>query len=195
MILRIVIAPDSTLKKVSEPVVVNDESDKAYLQKFMRDMVETCRHIQGLGLSAIQVGVPSRVFVVVTEDSELYFVNPEIMETTGNEVMFKEGCLSFPGVFAGIKRPENVRIRYLTYDLEPAEMEATGIVARCILHEYDHLEGKTFLDHVGKIARDMGLRKSKKAKKQIERLTQVRMAEMEQQALEEEMAERAKMLD
>jgi peptide deformylase len=195
MILKIVIAPDSVLKKVSEPVVIENEEDKLQLQSFMKSLVETCRHIQGIGLSAIQVGIPSRVFVVATEEDELYFVNPEIVETSGNDVMFKEGCLSFPGIFAGVKRPENVKIRYLNYNLEPAELEATGLVARCILHEYDHLEGKVFVDYVGKIARDMAYKKSNKAKKEIERLTKVRMAEMEQKALEEKMEERAAKLD
>lgn len=195
MILRIVVAPDNDLRQKSEPVVVNDDNDKAYLQKFMKDMVETCRHIQGIGLSAIQVGVPSRIFVVVTEEDELYFVNPEIVDTSDNEIVYKEGCLSFPGVFAGIKRPEKVKIKYLNFDLEPAELEADGIVGRCILHEYDHLEGKLFVDYVGKVARDMAMRKSKKAKRQIEQMTKRKIAEMEQEALEAEMEERAKQLE
>jgi len=195
MILRIVIAPDNDLRQISEPVVINDEGDKAYLQKFMTDMVETCRHIQGIGLSAIQVGVPSCIFVIVTEEEELCFVNPEIIETTGNEVLYKEGCLSFPGVFAGIKRPEKVRIKYLNFDLEPSELEADGIVARCILHEYDHLKGKLFVDYVGHVARDVAMRKSKKAKREIERLTKNKIAEMEQEALEAEIEERAKQIE
>lgn len=179
MILRLVIAPDNLLRQKSEPVIINNEDDKAYLKTFISDMVETCRYIHGLGLSAIQVGIPTRIFVVVTEDHELCFVNPEIINTSEDSLVMKEGCLSFPGVFSNVERPSTVKIKYLNSDLEPSELEATGIVARCILHEYDHLEGKLFVDYLGNVSRDMAMRKSKKAKKNIAKLTATRMKELE----------------
>jgi peptide deformylase len=169
MLLRLVIAPDSKLRTVSEPVVIGDEGDKDMLHQVLDSMVETCRHIQGLGLSAIQVGVPSRMFVVVTDDTAMHFINPEIIETSDNEITLNEGCLSFPGVFGGINRPDTVKVKYQNYELEDCELEATGMVARCILHEMDHLDGKLFTDYMGTVARDVALRKSGKAKKAINR--------------------------
>ena len=169
MILKLTIFPDKLLRQKSEPVVINDENDLAHMQSFLDSMVETCRHIHGIGLSAVQVGIPSRMFVVVTEEEELHFINPEIVEVSPNEVMMREGCLSFPGVFADVTRPALVKIKYKDYNFQDQELEAYGIVGRCILHEYDHLEGRVFSDLLKPVARDMVNRKSKKAKKMIDR--------------------------
>lgn len=169
MLLRLVIAPDERLRRVSQPVLINDEQDKYILNQVLDSMVETCRHVQGIGLSAIQVNVPSRIFVVVTDKEEMHFINPEIIETSDKEISLNEGCLSFPGIFGAVDRPDEVKIKYLNYNLEECELNATGMVARCILHEMDHLDGKLFTDYLGKVARDVALRKSKKAKRAIDR--------------------------
>ena len=170
MRLRMVVAPDDKLRQVSDPVVIGDEGDKQMLHQVLDSMVETCRHMKGVGLSGIQVGVPSRIFVIVTEDSAMYFINPEIVEVSKNIVPLHEGCLSFPGVYGTVERPETVKLKYLNYDLQECETELTGISARCALHEIDHLDGKLFIDYLGSMARDIALRKSNKAKKAINRL-------------------------
>ena len=169
MILRLVLFPDDRLRQESEPVRINDETDLGYMQQVLDSMVETCRHVGGLGLSAIQIGIPSRMFVVVTEEDALYIVNPEITYSSLEKVETSEGCLSFPGVYAQVERPERVKIKYHDYNFEEKELEASGMVGRCILHEYDHLDGKVFTDLLKPMARDVANRKSKKKKKEIER--------------------------
>lgn len=170
MRLRMVIAPDEKLRMVSEEVQIGDDQDKEMLHQVLDSMVETCRHMKGLGLSAIQVGVPSRIFVVVTEADAMYFVNPEILETSDGKVPMHEGCLSFPGIYGTVERPETVKVKYLNYDLEECELFATGMTARCILHEMDHLDGKMFTDYLSSMARDVALRKSRKVKKEVDRM-------------------------
>lgn len=169
MLLRLIVAPDEKLRKISEPVMIGDEGDMEMLHQVLDSLVETCRHTKGLGLSAIQVGVPSRLFVVVTEDNALYFVNPEILEVSEEKEILAEGCLSFPGIYGHVERPSTVKIKYFNYDMEEGELEATGMTARCILHEMDHLDGKLFSDYMSSMARDVALRKSNKVKKEINR--------------------------
>ena len=187
MRLQIVVAPDGKLRKVSEPIDVTNEEETKHLSHFLDSMIETCRHIQGMGLSAIQVGIPSRIFVVVTEECSMDFINPEIISTSDDEVMLKEGCLSFPGIFLDIKRPKTVRVRYYNRKLEQHELEATGMVARCILHEMDHLDGVTFVQKLGVATRNLIMGKMKKVKKQIEQAIARKRFEMakEREEMEE----------
>ena len=165
-ILPIIIAPDPRLKVVSEPVErVDDE-----LRKLMDDMIETMHDAPGVGLSAIQVGVPKRVIVVdIAREDEasapLRLVNPEIVWTSDEDVLAEEGCLSLPNQFAQLSRPGAIRLRHLDADGVEREIEADGLLARCILHEMDHLEGILFVDHLSAVRRNIILRKLVKARK------------------------------
>jgi peptide deformylase len=168
MILKIVIAPDSILRQESEPVNIDNEQDLKMMQSFFDSLVETCHCIKGLGLSAVQVGVGKRLFIVTTEEETLHFVNPEIIETSDSLITMREGCLSFPGIFADVERPSFVKIKYHDYNMELQELTAGGIIGRCILHEYDHLKGKLFSDMLGTVSKDMVLRKSRGVKKELQ---------------------------
>lgn len=151
----IVIYGDPVLRKVCQPV---DELDRE-IKDLVADMIATLKKAQGLGLAAPQVGVLKRAFIVdlsavdITETLRA-FINPEIIETSG-EVELEEGCLSFPGLYLKIVRPANVKVKATDLDGNQFETEARGLVARAILHEYDHLEGKLFIDRLSPLARTM----------------------------------------
>ena len=151
----IVIYGDPVLREVSEPVEeINQE-----IKDLVSDMMDTLKKAQGLGLAAIQVGVLKRVFIVdlsavdITEPLRV-FINPEIIETE-DETEYEEGCLSFPGIYQKIARPARLKMRAMDVDGNKFDYEADGIVARAILHEYDHLEGKLFIDHLSTISRSL----------------------------------------
>jgi peptide deformylase len=151
----IVIYGDPVLREVSQPV----EEINQDVKDLVSDLVDTLKKARGLGLSAIQIGVLKRVFIVdlaavdITAKLQV-FINPEIIERDGNEE-YEEGCLSFPGIYQKIVRPSQIKVRALDLDGQPFEMEATGLVARAIQHEYDHLEGRLFIDHLSSLARTM----------------------------------------
>jgi len=151
----IVIYGDPVLREVSEPVEeINQE-----VKDLVSDLVDALKKARGLGLSAVQIGVLKRVFIVdlsaVDMTSKLQvFINPEILRTDG-EVEFEEGCLSFPGIYQKISRPDHVRVRAMDLDGKPFELEASGLTARAIMHEHDHLEGKLFIDYLSPLARTM----------------------------------------
>jgi peptide deformylase len=162
-ILPIITAPDPRLKTVSQPVDRVDDD----LRKLMDDMLETMYDAPGIGLAAIQVGVPKRVLVmdIAEEDGKqnpLYFVNPEIVTESDDYTIYNEGCLSLPDQYAEVERPAEITVRYLDYEGEPREMQATGLLATCLQHEMDHLEGILFVDHLSSLKRNMILRKLKK---------------------------------
>src|SRR5215468_635377 len=166
MALReILIVPDPRLKKVSKPVDrVDDE-----LRALMDDMLETMYAAPGIGLAAIQVGVPKRVIVMDIARPEepkepRYFVNPEILWASEETAPYEEGCLSVPEIYDEVERPAQVKIRYLNYQGEQVEEDAEGLFAVCIQHEMDHLEGVLFIDHLSRLKRESALRKLKKAK-------------------------------
>jgi len=151
----IVIYGDPVLREVALPVEeINQE-----IRDLVSDLSDTMRKAQGLGLAANQVGVLKRVFVVdlavidMTKGLQA-FINPEIVETSG-ETEYEEGCLSFPGIYQKIERPARVVIRAFDVDGKQFEMEAEGMAARAILHEYDHLEGKLFIDRMSTLTRTM----------------------------------------
>ena len=165
-IREIIEAPDPRLKVISESVEVVDDD----LRRLMDDMVETMYAAPGIGLAAIQVGVPKRVLVLdISNDEEepnaRYFVNPEIVWTSDELAIYNEGCLSLPEYFAEVERPAACRVEYLDYDGNPQTLETSGLLATCIQHECDHLEGILFVDHLSSLKRDMILRKLAKAKK------------------------------
>jgi len=168
---EILTEPNKILRKISLPVdVVNQD-----LQRLMNDMLETMYAAPGIGLAAIQVGVPQRVIVLdLAPKNEpknpMYFVNPEIINKSSNNSIYEEGCLSVPGQFAEIERPDKCHIKYLDYYGEPKELKAEGMLATCIQHEIDHLEGILFIDYLSKLKKSMIVRKLSKHKKQIERI-------------------------
>ena len=166
-IYPILIAPDPRLKLKSELVKeVNDD-----IRQLMDDMLETMRSARGIGLAAPQIDVHKRIIVVdvVGEDEDpqpLCMVNPEIIEVSGEDMSHDEGCLSLPEYFSVVIRPTSVRVRYLDHANYICELDANGILAVCIQHEIDHLDGILFVDHISALKRNMILRKLTKLKKQ-----------------------------
>lgn len=151
----IVIYGDPVLREVSRVI----EEVTPEIKNLVSDMKDTLKKAQGLGLAAVQVGVPVRLFIVdlaLIDLSETLrvFINPEILETAG-EVEIEEGCLSFPGLYQKIVRNEKVRVKALDQDGNEFIIEADGMKARAILHEYDHLEGKLFIDRMSPMTRTM----------------------------------------
>ncbi len=165
-LLPIIIAPDPRLKKVARPVASVDDA----VRRLMDDMLETMYTAPGLGLAAPQVGVLKRVIVVdaAGEDSAanpLLLANPELLRVSDDDASYEEGCLSLPNHYADVVRPRAVRLRYLDRDGEIRELEADGLLATCVQHEMDHLDGILFVDHVSALKRNMILRKLTKTKK------------------------------
>ena len=162
----ILTVPDPALKQVSRCVdAVTDET-----RRLMDDMLETMYAAPGIGLAAIQVGVPQRVIVMdlAKEDeppAPRHFVNPEILESSNEMQTYEEGCLSVPDYFDEVERPNRVKLRYLNYNGEEIEEWAEGMYAVCIQHEMDHLQGTLFIDHLSRLKRSFAINKVKKAKK------------------------------
>ncbi len=167
-LLPVIIAPDPRLKVRSEPV--EDIDDK--LRRLMDDMLETMREAPGIGLSAIQVGVPKRLIVLdVSHDDDgsrapHFLINPVIDRVSDEGAVYSEGCLSLPEHFAEIERPASCTVRYRDRDGVERTLEADAILARCIQHEYDHLDGILFVDHLSALKRNIILRKLIKSRKQ-----------------------------
>lgn len=166
-IREILTVPDPKLKEVSKPVEggVTDE-----IRALMDDMLETMYDAPGIGLAAIQIGVPLRVIVMdlAGEDEEphpRYFVNPEILDPAEETTPYEEGCLSVPDVFDEVDRPIHCRVKYLNYDGEEVIEEAEGLYAVCIQHEMDHLEGTLFIDYLSRLKRQRAVDKVKKARR------------------------------
>ena len=168
---QILTEPNEILRKKSLPVENVDKD----LQILMDDMLETMYAAPGIGLAAIQVGVPKRVIVLDIDQKEgqkkpLFFVNPEIIQKSKNLSTYEEGCLSVPGQFAEIDRPDKCLVKYLDYYGEKKEINAEGMLATCIQHEMDHLEGILFIDYLSKLKKTMIIKKLSKQKKALERI-------------------------
>ncbi len=168
-LLPIIYAPDPRLKIKCRPVETVDQS----VRNLTRDMLETMYAAPGIGLSAPQIGDTRRILVCdVTREGEdrqpIQLVNPEIVWSSGELHLAEEGCLSLPDHFAEIERPSEVRIRYLDQQGESQEMIADGLLAACVQHEMDHLEGILFVDYLSPLKRNIILRKMKKLKRQKE---------------------------
>ena len=190
----IIEVPDKRLRTISKPVdAVTDE-----LRLLMDDMLETMYDARGIGLAAIQVGVPQRIIVMdlspsventdeaaqdtANEDADSkqdrydlsayaqegprYFVNPEIVWTSEETNNYQEGCLSVPGFYDDVQRPAQCRVTFLDYDGTAQEIECDGLLATCIQHEMDHLNGIVFLDHLSRLKRDRILKKLRKAERE-----------------------------
>jgi peptide deformylase len=150
-LLHILTFPDARLRRTAEPVVRVDDQTR----QLVDDMFETMYAAPGIGLAAIQVNVHKRVVVIdVSEDHSqpLCLINPEVLEREGDEEM-DEGCLSVPGFFETVKRAERVRVRALSRDGDPFELDTDGLLAVCIQHEIDHLDGRLFVDHISSLKR------------------------------------------
>jgi peptide deformylase len=165
-LLSIITAPDPRLKVTSTAVEAVDDR----LRKLMDDMLETITAAPGIGLAAVQVGVPERVIVVdVTHKDEprdpIYLVNPEIVWVSDKLANYEEGCLSLPEQYAQVERPFACRVSHLDHEGEPRVLEAEGLLATCVQHEIDHLEGILFVDHLSTVRRSIILRKLLKARK------------------------------
>lgn len=157
--------PDPRLRQVAKPVAIVDDE----IRRLVDDMAETMYAAPGIGLAAVQINVPKRVVVIDLSETRRalqVFVNPEIVERDGKQV-FEEGCLSVPGVFDEVERAQHIRVRALDRDGKPFELEAEGLLATCIQHEIDHLDGKVFVDYLSRLKQS---RIRKKIEKQ-ERLT------------------------
>jgi peptide deformylase len=165
-------APDPALRQISSPV----EAITADVQTLIDDMLETMYAAPGIGLAAIQVGVPKRILVIDLQDPEeeggepvrnpMTFINPEILRSAETIVPYQEGCLSVPDQYAEVERPDSIRARWLDRDGKVHEEELDGLLATCLQHEMDHLEGILFIDHLSRLKRDMILKKLAKARKE-----------------------------
>jgi peptide deformylase len=169
-IRKILVEPDPFLRQVSKNVEKVDDE----LRKLMDDMLETMYAAPGIGLAAIQVGVPKRVIVIdLSKEDEkklFYFVNPIIITKSENNSTYEEGCLSVPGQFAEVDRPDQCHVNYLDYNGQKKELKAEGLLATCIQHEMDHLEGILFIDYLSKLKRNFIVKKLSKQKKALERI-------------------------
>lgn len=163
----LIILPDPVLRKVSTPI----ERVDANLQKLADDMLETMYQAPGIGLAAIQVGEPLRLLVIDVAGKDepkapQVFINPEILWKSDEPNVYEEGCLSIPDYYAEVERPKRIRVSYLDRDGKKQECEADGLLATCLQHEIDHLDGVLFIDHISKLKRDMVIRKFKKLAKE-----------------------------
>jgi peptide deformylase len=166
-LLSIITAPDPRLKVKAKLVARVDEATR----RLFDDMLETMYAAPGIGLAAPQVGVAKRVIVLdVAREGEppnpLRLANPELLWTSDELMTASEGCLSLPEHYADVERPNAIKLRYLDYENEIRELEAEGLLATCIQHEMDHLDGVLFVDHLSAVKRSIILRKLAKAKRQ-----------------------------
>ena len=176
-VLPLVIAPDERLNKASERVDVVTPD----IRKLAEDMLETMYANNGIGLAAVQVGVHKRLIVVDVDwpspryDDEpeaqerqgnpLVLINPEVIGSSEDMTVFNEGCLSFPDQYSEVERPTSATIRYMDLDGQTQTIEADALLATCIQHEIDHINGIVFVDHISKLKRDMIIKKLRKQKK------------------------------
>lgn len=159
----LIILPDPVLRQVSKPVERVDDATR----RFADDMLDTMYDAPGIGLAAIQIGEPVRMLVIdlSKEDEEKapqLFINPQIVASSDDISVYEEGCLSIPDYYAEVERPGTVTVTYLDRNGKAQEMVADGLMATCLQHEIDHLNGVLFIDHISKLKRDMVVRKFKK---------------------------------
>ena len=170
-IRKILTEPNKTLRQVSLPVDRVGKSE----QLLMDDMLETMYHAKGIGLAAIQIGVPKRIIVMDLSKEEekkepRYFVNPVIKNKNLNLSKYLEGCLSIPDQFAEVDRPSTCEVEYLDYNGNKKLLKTDGLLATCIQHEMDHLEGILFIDHLSKLKKSMIIKKLSKLKSKEDRV-------------------------
>lgn len=166
MIRPLIILPDPVLRQLSKPLERVDD----FVRKLADDMLETMYDAPGIGLAAIQIGEPVRMLVIdlAKEDepkAPQVFINPQIVATGDEASVYEEGCLSIPDYYAEVERPATLTVSYVDRDGKEQTMEADGLLATCLQHEIDHLNGVLFIDHISKLKRDMVMRKFKKLAK------------------------------
>ena len=174
-IMKIYETPDPVLRQISTPVETVDDD----LRVLIKDMFETMYDAPGIGLAAVQVGVPKRLLVMDLQESEdendpespvikhpMVFINPEILSHSDSEVPYTEGCLSVPDQYAEVDRPDRIRARWLDENGKQHDEEIVGLLAICLQHEMDHLEGILFIDHLSRLKREMILKKLAKLRKE-----------------------------
>jgi peptide deformylase len=162
----ILTAPDPRLQAVSSDV----EKVGSETRKLVDDMAESMYAADGIGLAAVQIGVPKRVIVIDLDQKEgkknpRAFINPKILWASEDMAVFEEGCLSVPEIWDDVERPARIRAEYLDLDGKKVELEADGMLATCLQHEMDHLNGVLFIDHLSRLKRSMAIKKLTKAKK------------------------------
>ena len=171
MLRKILTEPDPILRKKCEPL----EKVDTHTKKLMDDMLETMYAAPGIGLAAVQVGILKRLVVIDISKGEeekkpIFLINPQIIHQSKKTSVYEEGCLSLPGQFAEIERPAECAIQYIDYNGKEKDLKANGLLATCIQHEVDHLNGILFIDYLSKLKKDMIIKKLVKQKKEIERV-------------------------
>jgi len=170
-IKKILKEPNKILRQISTEVVDVGKNEK----KLMDDMLETMYHANGIGLAAIQIGVPKRIIVLDISKNEdkkspMFFVNPVIKNKNSENSTYEEGCLSVPNYFAEIDRPKKCDVEYLDYNGEKQLLKAEGLLATCIQHEMDHLQGILFIDYLSKLKKTMIIKKLSRQKDRPDRI-------------------------
>ena len=168
---KIIIEPDPILRKTSQ-IVENVDND---LRSLMDEMLKIMYQAPGIGLAAVQIGILKRLIVIdISKDDQkkepLFFVNPKITFQSKKTSVYEEGCLSLPGHFAEIERPAECHVSYVDYDGKNQELKASGLLATCVQHEIDHLNGVLFIDYLSKLKKDMIIKKLTKQKKEINKI-------------------------
>ena len=162
----ILIAPAPRLKAVS----TNVDTVDAEIRKLAQDMAESMYAAEGIGLAAVQIGVPKRVIVMDLDQKDgkknwRVFINPKILWASKEMATFEEGCLSVPDIWDDVERPARIKAEYLNLDGKRVQIDADSMLATCLQHEMDHLEGVLFIDHLSRLKRNMAIKKLTKAKK------------------------------
>ena len=170
-IKKILTEPNKLLRQISAPVEKVEETER----ELMNDMLETMYAANGIGLAAIQIGIPKRIIVMDLSKEEnkknpMYFVNPVIKKKNDQNVTYEEGCLSVPNQFAEIDRPKTCEVEYLDYNGNKQNLKAEGLLATCIQHEIDHLEGILFIDYLSKLKKEIIVKKLSKQKVKPDRI-------------------------
>ena len=172
MTIKVILTePNKILRQVSKPVEIVGKEE----QNLMDDMLETMYKANGIGLAAIQIGVPKRIIVMDLSKEEgkkepRYFVNPIIKNKSEKISTYEEGCLSVVSVFAEVDRPSTCEVEYLDYNGDKKILKADGLLATCIQHEMDHLEGILFIDYLSKLKKSMIIKKLSKLKNKEDRV-------------------------
>ncbi len=162
----LIILPDPVLRQLSKPV----ETVDADVRRLADDMLDTMYDAPGIGLAAIQIGVPRQMLVIdVSKEGEekqpQVFINPQILRSSDERSVYEEGCLSIPDYYAEVERPATITVEYIDRDGKKQTVDADGLLATCLQHEIDHLNGVLFIDHISKLKREMVIRKFTKAAK------------------------------
>jgi len=172
MTIKVILTePNKILRQISKPVEKVGKEE----QKLMDDMIETMYKAKGIGLAAIQIGIPKRIIVMdLSKDNEekkpMYFVNPLLKNKNSNFSTYEEGCLSVPDQFAEVNRPSSCEVEYLDYNGKKIFLKTSGLLATCIQHEMDHLEGILFIDYLSKLKKSMIIKKLSKQKNKTDRI-------------------------